>query len=164
MSIDAGPPRRIAGLVRLVFEQASATMATELLRRHPELRTAHLQVFNFGSIEGRRVTELAARSAMTKQSMHELVVHLERAGYVRREPDPTDSRARLIRLTPRGLDLEDDLRAASARLHLDWRERLGPSRFDELWSALQEITGRTGDPPAAAALRRQASTLGRPTR
>ena len=134
-------------------------MASELVRRHPQLRAAHLQVFNFGSIEGRRVTELAERGAMTKQSMHELVTHLEREGYLRREPDPADSRARLIRLTPHGLRLEDDVRAASARLHLDWLARLGADRFEALWSALQEITGREGGPPEPAELRRHAGAV-----
>jgi DNA-binding MarR family transcriptional regulator len=95
---------------------------------------------------------------MTKQSMHELVVHLERAGYLRREPDPADSRARLIRLTERGHELERDAQAASARLHLDWRERLGARRFHDLWAALQEITGRTGGPPEPAGLRRLAGS------
>jgi DNA-binding MarR family transcriptional regulator len=153
MSTDPGPPRRIAGLVRLAFEQAAAAMAADLLRRHPQLRAAHLQVFNFGSIEEQRVTVLADRAAMTKQSMHELVVHLERSGYLQREPDPGDSRARLIRLTPRGQALERDVQAASARVHLEWRERLGAGRFDALWAALQEITGRTGPAPEPTALR-----------
>jgi DNA-binding MarR family transcriptional regulator len=159
MSTDSGPPRRIAGLVRLAFEQAATAMAAEVLARHPQLRAAHLQIFNFGSIEGRRVTELAERAAMTKQSMHELVVHLERAGYLVREPDPDDSRARQIRLTALGRELEQHAQAASARVHLDWRQRLGPDRFDALWQALQEITGRTGGPPRPAELRRLLGTL-----
>lgn len=164
MSTAADPPARIAGLVRLAFEQASVVMGDELIRRYPDLRAAHLQVFNFGSIDGRRVTDLAERGAMTKQSMHELVVHLERAGYLRREPDPLDSRARLIRLTPRGLALEDHVRAASAQLHLDWRARLGAARFDALWSALQEITGRTGAPPEPADVEQRARDLDLPPR
>ncbi len=55
-----------------------------------------------GTIDGRRVTDLAAHAGKTKQSMHELVGHLERHGYQRREPDPSDTRARLVSLTERG--------------------------------------------------------------
>ena len=42
---------------------------------------------------------LAERAAITKQSMAELVAHLERHGYVERVPDPTDRRAKLVRST-----------------------------------------------------------------
>ncbi len=129
------------------------------MRRHPDLRPAHMQVLSTGSIAGRRVTELAESAGMTKQSMHELIGHLEDHGYVRREPDPADSRARLLRLTDRGLELEDTVRAASSRLHLDWRDQLGQDRFDALWSALQELTGRTGVPPEPEDLQRRAAGL-----
>lgn len=112
-----------------------------------------MQVFGFGSIEGRRVTELATRAAMTKQSMHELVGYLQDHGYLTREPDPDDERARLIRLTARGRELEDAVQAASARLHLSWRERVGAERFDILWSALQDIVGGSDPPPDEAGLR-----------
>jgi DNA-binding MarR family transcriptional regulator len=151
----AGGPR-IAGLLDLAFDQALANINGEVAPRHPDLRTAHLQVFRFGTIDGRRITELAADARMTKQSMHELVGHLERHGYVRREPDPTDVRARLVRLTERGVELEEQVVAASARLHLRWRERLGEERLACLWSALQEITGRVHPQPDVADLRRRA--------
>jgi len=75
------------------------------------------------------------------------VVYLERCGYVRREPDPADSRARLVRLTDRGRELEEAAHAASARLHLAWRERVGPERFEALWAALQELAGLPQAPP-----------------
>ena len=37
------------------------------------------------------------RAQITKQSMAELVLHLERLGYVERVPDPSDRRAKLVR-------------------------------------------------------------------
>jgi DNA-binding MarR family transcriptional regulator len=109
------------------------------------------------SIHSRRVTELAAWAGMTKQSMHELIGHLERTGYVRREPDPSDSRARLVRLTERGIELERDVVAASSRPHLRWLQQLGEPRFASLWSALEELTGRVDPLPEADDLRRRAT-------
>jgi DNA-binding MarR family transcriptional regulator len=41
---------------------------------------------------------------MTKQSMAELVAHLEAHGYAERVPGPEDGRARLVRATARGRD------------------------------------------------------------
>jgi DNA-binding MarR family transcriptional regulator len=148
---------RIAGLLNLAFERATAEINGEVVARHPELRLAHFQIFRFGSIDGRRVTELAAWMGMTKQSMHELIVHLERTGYVRREPDPSDSRARLIRLTNRGIALENDVVAASSRLHLRWLQQLGEARFASLWAALEELTGRDDPLPEVADLRLRAA-------
>jgi DNA-binding MarR family transcriptional regulator len=148
---------RIAGLLNLAAEQATTEINGEVVARHPELRLAHFQVFRFGSIDGRRVTELAAWAGMTKQSMHELIGHLERTGYVRREPDPSDSRARLVRLTERGIELERDVVAASSRLHLRWLQQLGEARFASLWSALEDLTGRADPLPETDDLRRRAT-------
>lgn len=52
--------------------------------------------------EGTRLTDLAERAQVTKQTAGFLVDQLERAGYVERVPDPADGRARLIRLSARG--------------------------------------------------------------
>ena len=53
----------------------------------------------------RRSPTLAERAQMTKQSMGELVRHLEAHGYVERMPDPADGRAKLVRATDRGREV-----------------------------------------------------------
>ena len=72
---------------------------------HPEVRAAHGAVFEFLDDAGTRVSVLADRARMTKQSMTELVAHLERHGYVERVPDPADGRAKLVRATDRGREV-----------------------------------------------------------
>ena len=62
----------------------------------------HSAVFAQIDREGSRLTELARRANMTPQAMGELVDELEELGYVTREPDPKDRRAKLIVLTRRG--------------------------------------------------------------
>ena len=47
---------------------------------------------------GLRLTELAERAQVTKQTASLLVAALEAQGLVERVPDPADGRARLIRL------------------------------------------------------------------
>jgi DNA-binding MarR family transcriptional regulator len=158
--VSTEQPARITGLLRTAADRAFDAVRDEVLARHADLRAAHVQVFSGGPIDGLRVTELADRAAMTKQSMHELVGHLERCGYVRREPDPADQRARLVRLTDRGRTLQETAHAASARLHLQWRDRVGDARFDALWAALQELAGLPGSPPERLdALRGRAATV-----
>ncbi|MBD8871040.1 MarR family winged helix-turn-helix transcriptional regulator [Nocardioides donggukensis] len=62
----------------------------------------HSAVFAQISLEGSRLTELARKADMTPQSMAELVDELVDMGYVVRQPDPSDGRAKLIVLTDRG--------------------------------------------------------------
>jgi DNA-binding MarR family transcriptional regulator len=54
-------------------------------------------------LEGTRLTDLAARARMTKQSMRELVDRAQALDLVARVPDPLDQRAKTIAFTERGL-------------------------------------------------------------
>jgi DNA-binding MarR family transcriptional regulator len=51
---------------------------------------------------GTRSTVLAQRAGVTKQAMSQLVRLMERQGYLEQVPDPTDTRAKLVRMTGRG--------------------------------------------------------------
>ena len=65
-------------------------------------KPSHSAVFAQIGRDGNRLTELARGANMSPQAMGELVDELEELGYVERHPDPTDRRAKLIVLTPRG--------------------------------------------------------------
>ena len=56
--------------------------------------------------DGLRMSELAARARLSKQTMTTMVRLLERDGLVRREPDPTDGRATRVYLTARSHSFE----------------------------------------------------------
>ncbi|MFJ2505893.1 MULTISPECIES: MarR family winged helix-turn-helix transcriptional regulator [unclassified Microbacterium] len=80
----------------------------------------------------RRVGELAAAARTTQPGMTRLLGLLEREGLVLRSPDPDDSRATVVDITPQGT-------AAVAAWRAEFREILAP-RFaalkDDDWSAL----------------------------
>jgi DNA-binding MarR family transcriptional regulator len=106
---------------------------------HDDLRAAHAQVFVALDVEGSRLTELAARSGMTKQAMGELVHYLEHHGYLAVEPDTRDRRAKMIRPTVRGraahracLSLVEDSDRSLA-------ERLGEQALRQLRHQLSHI-------------------------
>ncbi|GAB3934121.1 hypothetical protein GCM10029976_042620 [Kribbella albertanoniae] len=147
---------RYFGLLRLAFDQALAEVLAAVAPRHPELRPAHLQLFRFGGIDGSHTAELAAHAGMTKQSMHELITHLEQASYLTRAADPQDSRARLVRLTPAGRELERQITEAIADQLDRWEAKLGAARFGELWTILLELTGEPGPLPDRRQLRSSA--------
>ena len=64
--------------------------------------------------DGTRLTRLAARAVMPKQSMGEAVDAAEASGLVERRPDPHDGRAKIVTLTPAGVVALDRLGAAVA--------------------------------------------------
>jgi DNA-binding MarR family transcriptional regulator len=91
-----------------------------------EIRPAHAKVFENLDDGGTTVTALAERAQVTKQAMGELAIALEQLEYVQRVPDPSDRRAKLVTLTPRG---DDAVRSAGGIL-------------DELWSDVERTVGR----------------------
>ena len=62
-------------------------------------------MFQYLDDSGTTVSVLAERAQMTKQAMAELVAHLEAHGYLTREPDPGDRRAKLVLPTERGREV-----------------------------------------------------------
>lgn len=91
--------------------------------------------------EGSRLVVLAERARIAKQTATALVDRLAAAGYVRRERDPVDGRARLVRLTDRGREIIPVARAAERRIDAEWRAHLGPEQMDRLRAALVELRG-----------------------
>ncbi len=65
--------------------------------------------------DGANPGELARSAGMTPRNATGLVDTLEREGLVRRDPDPTDRRAVLVRVTPAGLTWLEEFRAPTRR-------------------------------------------------
>lgn len=92
---------------------------------------------------GSRVSDLAEQARVTKQSAASLVEQLEKAGYVERVPDPTDGRARLVRLTPRLRRVADAADAEVERVLSEWADHIGQHRLDQLHEILRDLRGIT---------------------
>jgi DNA-binding MarR family transcriptional regulator len=106
---------------------------------HDDLNPAHVGLFRYPTLDGCRPTEIAHQMQITKQSVHELVGHLEARGYLVREPDPADRRARVIRLTAKGRDVETIVRAQAHNAEEQIAATLGPRRFRQLQQALDDL-------------------------
>lgn len=99
---------------------------------------AQCRVFQRVAPSGSRLTDLADQAQMTKQSTGVLVDQLERLGYVRRVPDPTDGRARLIVIEERGRRAVDVATATVDEILSEWKSYLGTRNF----ALLQQILGQ----------------------
>ena len=138
--------RQIGTLFRGPAQAVQAHIAQRLAQMgFGDLSEAHMAVFihidhdraNPGV--GSRLSVLADRAQMTMQSMGYLVDNLESWGYVERTADPTDGRAKLIRLTRRGWDLHDAADRIVPELEKKWEGRLGKARFSKLRVLLEEL-------------------------
>lgn len=104
-----------------------------------DVRPAHTAVFQHIDAEGTRLTDLAERAQITKQSMGYLVDYLEDRGYVERRPDANDRRVALICLTDRGWDEIKAALAIISQVEKEWARRLGKARMGELRETLAEL-------------------------
>ena len=111
--------------INRVLLSASSAFVRDVLRvvhagGFDAVAAVHLTLFRNLDGGGTRLTEIAARARMTKQAMAELVNKAERHGFVSRQPDPDDKRAKIVIFTPDGLRLLDwnrrGIQAAERRL------------------------------------------------
>ena len=133
-------PENLAILLREPFRAGNEVLHRRFAERgHAGVRPPHANVMQFLDDDGTRVSVLAERAQMTKQSMAELVLHLERLGYVERVPDPSDRRAKLVRATARGGQLYAIAREVVAELEAEWTRRLGKAKMRQLRALLEEL-------------------------
>ena len=105
-----------------------------------DLNAAHVGLWRYPGLEGLRPSHLADRRGITKQSVNELLGHLEQRGYLLRVPDPADGRARVIRLTSKGWQLQKTIYAEAGAAQTRIAEILGPRRFAQLHRSLDLLT------------------------
>jgi DNA-binding MarR family transcriptional regulator len=128
----------------------TATMMAEVARLgFSDVTPAFSSLMPLLDATGARPTTLAQRAGITKQAISQLVRELEVRGYVEQVPDTTDTRAKIVRLTKRGVALH----AASAKVRLEMQSvalaKLGELRVSrlrrdlvDLAAALEEMRSR----------------------
>jgi MarR family transcriptional regulator, temperature-dependent positive regulator of motility len=130
-------------LLRLLVEGSRAMEGRlyEGLRAagYGDVRPAHYAIFRYLEDEGSRVTELAEAAGMTKQSMGELVDHLERRGYVERCPDPRDGRAKIVVLTAKGRRGIEAAAELIAEIEGELARWMGKERLEEITGSLADL-------------------------
>src|SRR6476469_9760617 len=128
------------GLLEFAFDAIIEEFRGELEQgEFSDIRLAHGCVFRYMEGRGLRLTEIAERGNMTKQSAGEVVDDLVARGYVERVPDPEDRRAKLICLTEREEAAQTRGFHVLAEIERRWGERYGAERVADLRAILEEI-------------------------
>ena len=140
-------------LTRLLLE-ARRSIAEELAgelneRGYDDLRPGHAAVFlAIDRRTGSRLVDMAADTRVTKQAMMASIDELESRGYVRRVADPSDTRAKLVRLTGKGRTAAAQCRRAVLAVDQRTRRRLGDRAYDTFVDSLMELAEPSDDDEA----------------
>lgn len=104
-----------------------------------DITPAQSRVFQRIGPNGTRVSDLAEQARVSKQTAAFLIEHLERAGYVQRVEDPTDGRARLVRIAKRGAAAIAAARQVEAQVESEWTDHLGRRDAEQLRRILTRL-------------------------
>jgi DNA-binding MarR family transcriptional regulator len=135
-------PRQIPlhGLLEFAFDAVIEEFLEEMRETEfSDIRLVHGCVFRYMKDRGLRLTEIAERGNMTKQSAGEVVDDLVELGYVERLPDPDDRRAKIVRFTERGEAAQSYGFRLLDEIEKRWGERYGAERIASLRATLEEI-------------------------
>ena len=120
-----------------------------LMRLHAELAAAGYadtypswgtNIFHYLREGGLRLTELAERTHTTKQALLYTINQLEAAGYVERVPDPTDGRAKIIRLTERGWEGRRVADEIIASIEHECVQKLGEGKMRQFEALMKDVS------------------------
>lgn len=142
--LPSGEPIRYVGaMTRDVWQWVRDQMyAGVVAAGYDDLNAAHVGLWRHPGLEGLRPSQLADRVGITKQSVNDLLGHLEGHGYLSRVPDPADGRVRVIRLTPKGRRLSQTIHAEAEAAQERIAAILGSRRFAQLHNSLELLTAQ----------------------
>jgi DNA-binding MarR family transcriptional regulator len=138
-------------LVMMLFEVAMRRVRDELYAlsddRYPGLRSRHYRLMSLLPADGERVSRLTEDAGLTKQALAQALAPLQAGGYVEVVPDPTDRRARLVRLSPLGREAVGAVRERLAAVEREWAGRVGGDRWAQARAVLADLAvgGLPGD-------------------
>jgi DNA-binding MarR family transcriptional regulator len=94
---------------------------------------------------GLHASDLADRLRVSRQAVAQAVTALERHEYVVRKPHPSDARALIIELAPRGRQALRVMRSNALEREERWKDVLGEKRFEELRETLVALLSAEAD-------------------
>ena len=133
-----------ARVLQLMARDVQVPLALSNLAARDQVSAAHIHITRHLSLQGDRLTDLAERAGMAKQSMATLVEQCVAWGLVTREPDPRDARARLVRFSPTGLAWLQAFRTAVAQAESEFRAEVGEEVATVVALGLEAYAGGEG--------------------
>jgi DNA-binding MarR family transcriptional regulator len=128
-----------------LVDKASHALSVDMVREarergYPFIRLAHNAVFGTLFGEGGRMSDMAARAGITKQSMGEVVRELVDHGVLEMTVDPDDRRARLVTYTELGLEVTNGGRRYLESLDRLFADTFGDEDYETTRRVLEGVT------------------------
>lgn len=123
----------------------AAVTARLAQRGYPDFPFASASLLWLLDEGGTRSTVLAQRAGVTKQAMSQLVRFMERQGYLEQAPDPTDTRAKVVRMTERGEAVKTACVEVREELNRQVAAALGVKEAGRLETDLETAAGLFGE-------------------
>ncbi|WP_345561275.1 MarR family winged helix-turn-helix transcriptional regulator [Nonomuraea rosea] len=130
-------PLRLLLAFRMLIDELHAELARQ---GHPDIRPMYGFVMQAIGPGGTTAVELGRTLGVSKQAAGKTIDTLERLGYVERTADPGDTRRKITRLTPYGLDALYRSARIFDTLRARWASELGEDRLRALESDLRKMT------------------------
>jgi DNA-binding MarR family transcriptional regulator len=139
-STDDWPPVPIGALFRFGLHEIRSRIFEGVRDAgFDDVRPAHVTLFRWPGPDGRRPTAIATDVQLSKQRVNDLLRELEALGYLDLQPDPSDNRARTVRLSLRGRSLHEIALAKHAQVEDEWAKVVGEARYQSARATLAEL-------------------------
>lgn len=127
------------------FAMRVGRLMNDVMRTHGA-SLAQMKLLNYIQREKSvRSTDISYAFAQAPRTVTEAVDALERDGLVRRDPDPSDRRAKLISLTPAGEAVIQDVEPSKQAMTKKMFEILEPEEEAQLLALLDKLNGRLAE-------------------
>lgn len=143
----------LTGAARVVADRLGAAVERAGIE---DMRSSYGFVIRALAAGDRTLTELAGLLGVSKQAAIKVVDEMERRGYLDRCTDPADRRVKLLRLTPKAVQVRRAALRASRQLERELRRELGDDDVAALRRTLLRLLERDGALTDASAGRSRA--------
>ena len=145
---NAKPPDLVSIIMKASRAQVEAIMARLAVGGFDDMTSTFATVLPLIDSAGIRPGVLAQQTGVTKQAVSQLVRLLKKRRYVELVPDMTDTRAKVVRLTKRGVEVKK----ACAELHDEFEQLAGKILGKEALARLQHDLDKYTDGLASPAI------------
>lgn len=143
MSANDDEELNLGLLLFIPYRHMESAVLAALRARGHDLPLNQARVFQRINPEGSRLSELAQAAQLSKQTVGSIIDQLEDAGYVRRIPDRTDARGRLVSITAKGRKLVELSIPVIRQIEATWEAELGRTRMRQLRQTLGALRAIT---------------------
>ena len=128
----------LLGGYRAMVDEAASELAAE---GYEDFRPVHEFAMRAVAAGADSASDLARRTAVSKQAAAKTIGVLMDRGYVMSEPDPDDARRKRLSVTSRGFEVMILGEGILEEVRHRWAEQIGASALDELEQRLSALVG-----------------------